>query len=226
VVPLCDRCHGAALAWQWALGVIRRETGELANRKHEAPEREWAQLTGVVILAALAGTVAPEVWDAIHAVTAYSIHLTEALDEPARFGPDPLRNDAHPRPRQSIMAEGAADWAGMLELIGEASNRLGVSPELFAPLARAADSIVLAARRLDAGVHGDEAIVALNMILQRLGGVFRADVIWRGDASEINRRLQHLVDPVTDALVAVADMAARTPAESSADLARLAERLR
>jgi hypothetical protein len=222
VVPLCDRCHGAALAWQWSLGVIRRETGTPAEREHAPVEVDWAQLTGVVIIFALAGSLPPDVWAAVQAVGAYSTHRAASGGDGVPFGPDPIRNDSHRRPPQGIGADDQVDWPAMFALIGEAADRLGIAAPMFSEFAHDAERIIAGIRELEASDCHEAALAALTTIQHRLGEAFRQVADQAADPSAIERILEPHISCIKLGLDSISAVRDQCPAETSADLVALA----
>jgi len=92
VVPMCKACHDLFTDWQWALGILRRESLE-DRAAHSEGERAWALFEGFALIALMAGPVAhrPFWLDLARAAGVFYKIREEEAGREDRWGPRPSR---------------------------------------------------------------------------------------------------------------------------------------
>jgi len=120
-VPLCKGCHDVFTDWQWALGVLRRESLD-ERRSHGAREGLWALCQGFALLALLGGPPGhAEAWVTLARAAGTALRIREeGAGLVPRWGPRPARGR---RSRSLPVATGSGDPRRILVGLSEALPR-------------------------------------------------------------------------------------------------------
>jgi hypothetical protein len=122
LVTSCRPCHDVFTDWQWALGILRRESLE-ARAQHSDLERAWALFEGLALTVMMAAPIEHQpAWVLLGraAGTFYKIR-EEQQGTDARWGPKPARTRSR---RCWPDRRGHGDPAAVLGAILESGDRL------------------------------------------------------------------------------------------------------